>query len=131
MKGKYVQHSVPLLLLFVHIVLHIALGMSGWLLPFELFNLLLLIANVVIALLVYYKKADLLIGSGIMVIVGSHAIIGQRLAPDSLTSGAILMVNILILYVGFKIFEERTFAYAITFVSSYFLLFFIFHKNDG
>ena len=94
-----------------------------------MFNLLLLVANLVIALLVYHKKADLLIGIGVMSIVGSHAIIGQKLAPDSLTSGAILMVNILILYVGFKIFEELTLSHAITFVASYFLLFFIFIKT--
>jgi molybdate/tungstate transport system permease protein len=128
MKLKYLQHIVPIFLLFTHIVLHISLGISGWLQPFELFNLLLLIANGVIALLVYRGKANLLIGIGIMLIVGSHAMIGQRLAPDSLTSGAILMVNILILYVGFKIFEELTLAHAIAFVASYFLLFFIFIK---
>lgn len=129
MKIKYLQHIVPIFLLFIHIILHIGLGISGWLQPFELFNLLLLAANVIIALLVYRRKVDFWIGTGIMLIVGSHAMIGQKLAPDSLTSGAILMVNILILYVGFKIFEELSLSHAIAFVASYFLLFFIFIKT--
>ena len=129
MERKNLNKTVALSILAVHLALHIALGIKGWVKPFELFNLLLLAANVVVALLIIYGKGTLLLGAGAMIIIASHAVIGQKMAPDSLTSGTILMVNILILYVGIKIFEELSIEYFILFVASYFLLFYIFVRR--
>jgi len=59
-------------------------------------------------------------------IIMSHAFIGQRIAPDALTSGSILLINILVLYVGFKIYEYLSKYHFLAFLFSYFILFFIF-----
>ena len=71
--------------------------------PLEFFNLLLLGGNVVVALILVRGRHDLLLGAGIMFLIGAHAFMGHRLAPDPLTSGAILMVNIIVLYVGIQL----------------------------
>ncbi len=120
------QRIVPPVLFAVHLVLHIVLTVQGWLRPFELFNLLLLAGNLITALLILFGKTDFLSGVGIMLVIASHALIGQRIAPDSLTSGAILLVNVLILYVGMKISENLSLAHFLAFIASYFLLFLIF-----
>ncbi len=117
---------IPAALLSLHLALYIASGARGWLQPFELFNLLLLASNIAIAVFLRKGKGDPLAGAGIMLIIAGHAVIGQRIAPDPLTGGALLLVNILILYTGFKVFEKLTFAHAIAFACSYFVLFFLF-----
>ncbi len=117
---------VPLLIAGLHLVLHATLGWRGWIQPLELFNLMLLGANLILAWLTVRKVADRLMGPAIMLLIASHALIGQQLAPDSLTSGAILMVNILTVYAGFKIFENLPLSYGLLFAGSYGVLFYIF-----
>ncbi|MDZ7816452.1 MAG: ABC transporter permease [Planctomycetota bacterium] len=109
-----------------HLCLYVVYALLGEFDPFEFFNVLLLISNFVIAAILYYGDRDVLIGGGIMFLIATHAFIGHRLAPDYLTSGAILMVNILVLYVGVKVNQHlpRTHWYA--FVASYFALYGIF-----
>ncbi|MCX7704204.1 MAG: ABC transporter permease [Planctomycetota bacterium] len=118
--------ALPLVVFLLHFVLHILLGVAGWLEVFELFNLMLLVANFVIFILIGRGKVPLLEGIGVMTVVVSHATVGQKIAPDSLTSGTILMVNILVLYVGFKVFKELSLFHCVAFVGSYFLLFLLF-----
>lgn len=118
--------AMPLGLLLLHFIAHILLGVLGIIDPFELFNLLLLFANIVACILVLRAKGDMLLGTASMAIIALHMIIGQRLAPDSLTSGAVLLVNLLILYVGIRINEHLPVRYWYSFVVSYFVLFFIF-----
>jgi molybdate/tungstate transport system permease protein len=117
---------VPLLIAGLHLVLHAWLGHLGWIRPFELFNLLLLAANLVLAVLAAQRRIGRLMGPAVMILIASHALIGQQLAPDSLTSGAILMVNILTVYAGFKIFENLPLSYGLLFAGSYGALFYIF-----
>jgi molybdate/tungstate transport system permease protein len=116
----------PLLIAGIHLVLHAWLGWLGWIRPFELFNLLLLGANLALAGMAVKRMTDRLMGPAVMLLIASHALIGQQLAPDSLTSGAILMVNILTVYAGFKIFENLPLTYGLCFAGSYGLLFYIF-----
>ena len=97
-------------------------------LNFELFNLLLLLANIVTAIVIIRRGADPWLGAGIMILIASHAFIGQKIAPDSLTSGSILMVNILVVYVGFRIFDNLSLARAMGFVISYYILTKVFKK---
>ncbi len=118
--------ALPLSLLAVHIAFHVLFGFLKWFNPFEFFGLLLLGANAVLCAWIARGMVDPLEGTGAMLVISGHALIGQHLAPDALTSGAILMVNILILYVGFKVFKELSAVYCAAFVSSYFLLFVIF-----
>lgn len=124
--SRRLRRIIPWSVFGLHLVLHVVLGILGWLEPFELFNLLLLAANAVICTWLYKGTSDLLEGAGIMLVIAGHALIGQRLAPDALTSGTLLMVNILILYVGSKVFRELSLAHCLAFVSGYFVLFVVF-----
>jgi molybdate/tungstate transport system permease protein len=61
-----------------------------------------------------------------MFLLVAHAFMGHGLAPDALTSGAMLMVSIIVLYVGVKVNTELPARYWWALVVSYFALFFIF-----
>ena len=117
---------VPAILLGCHIAAYALFSAFGDFDPFELFNVLLIASNIVIAGLLFKGGRDILIGGGIMFLIAMHAFIGQRLAPESLTSGAILMVNILVLYVGIKINQHLPARYWYAFVIGYFALYGIF-----
>lgn len=97
--------------------------------PFELFALLLLLFSIGAAVAAWHERGDALLTPGIMLLVVGHAFVGHRLAPDSLTSGAILMANVLVLYVGLKVHEKLPATHWITFVASYFLLYGIFVRT--
>ena len=123
---KNIQQILPLIILFLHLVLHVTLSIFEKTLPFELFNLLLLSTNVFIGLFLYRGKGHFIIGIGIMLLIASHGMIGHKVSPDSLTSGALLMINILTFYTGFKIFESLPLYNIVVFAVSYVLLFIIF-----
>jgi molybdate/tungstate transport system permease protein len=123
---KQINRMVPALLLVTHWTLTILFGYRGWLDPFELFNVILLIANIILFILSFFGRIDLFMGTAFMIIVASHALIGQKMAPDSLTSGSILMINILVVFTGFKIHENLTRKHFFIFAISYFILFIIF-----
>ncbi|MFA4986717.1 MAG: hypothetical protein WC712_09055, partial [Candidatus Brocadiia bacterium] len=112
--------------LVAHVAAYAGLSVAGLFNPFEVFNLLLLCANVVAAIAIVRGKRDALLGAGVMILVGSHAFIGNKLAPDALTSGALLMVNLLVLYVGLKINEHLPRLHWYLFLIGYFTLFGIF-----
>jgi molybdate/tungstate transport system permease protein len=113
-------------LLALHVLFYVWFGVTGRFEPFEFFSVLLLAANIIIAIRLLRSERDLLIGGGIMFLLGAHAFLGRHLAPDSLTSGAILMVNVIILYVGVKINTLLPARYWYSFVASYLALFYIF-----
>ncbi len=125
-RERHLQRIIPPFLFIAYLFMHVVLSLIHWIQPFELFNLVLLAASFIIAVLLYKGKGSFLLGSGIIFLLASHGLIGQRLAPDSLTSGAILLTNILILYVGIKIFDALPVSYFAAFFTSYFVLFFIF-----
>jgi molybdate/tungstate transport system permease protein len=125
-KSGKTQRILPLLLVCLHLLINVILGISGKIQPFELFNLLLLSANVVIGILLYRGKGHLIIGTGVMILIATHGMIGHKISPDSLTSGALLMINILAFYSGYKIFDTLPRSYILAFVGSYGLLFVIF-----
>jgi len=109
-----------------HLVCYVCFAAVGRIPPLEFFNLLLLAANAIIGIMVARGRGNILLGCGVMAIIGAHAFMGHRIAPDSLTSGAILMVNVIVLYVGFKINRHLPSRYWYAFLVSYFLLFGIF-----
>lgn len=116
----------PLVLAGLHAALHAALGLRGWLQPLELFTLLLLAANLAIAMALRRFSGDRLLGAAVMVLIAAHALVGQRMAPDALTSGALLMVNILTVYSGYHIFGRLGLRHGLVFAASYFVLFYVF-----
>ena len=120
------RRIVPPAVLAAHMAAHVVLSAMGMMEPFEFFNLLLLGANVIACVLLMRGFGDLLVGAGTMFLIGAHAALGRYLAPDSLTSGAILMVNIIVLYVGVKINAHLPLRYWLAFVAGYFVLFFTF-----
>lgn len=130
-QGRDGLRRLPGLLLGVHVVLHVVLSARGRVLPFELFNLMLLAANVGLAVWLARpaRAGHRLLGLVMMGLIASHGLIGQRMAPDSLTSGALLMVNLLIVYVGYHIFTRLTRAHAAAFVASYLVLFEMFVRR--
>jgi molybdate/tungstate transport system permease protein len=120
---KALRRGVVLALLAVHVAGHVVLSLRGSLQPFEPFSLLLLGANGVIAVVLLRGAGDLLLGAGTMLLILAHALLGQHLAPDSLTSGAMLMVSIIVLYVGVKVNRHLPARYWYAFVAGYFVLF--------
>jgi molybdate/tungstate transport system permease protein len=125
-----------------HLALYVLYVILGWAHPLEflvgvwngevaehdLFHLLLLAANAILAAVLIRPGRDLLLGAGAMFLLAAHAMIGQRLAPDSLTSGALLMVTLIILYVGVKINTLLPARYWWALLASYLVLFFLFVK---
>ncbi len=116
-------------ILAAHATLHVFLGRSGWIAPLEPFNLMLLGANTLLGALVITRRVDDFMAPAAMFLIGAHAVIGHHLAPDSLTSGAILMVNLLTVYAGFHIFNALPLRYGFAFAGSYALLFELFIRR--
>ena len=81
---------MPFIIVAIQVALYIILGAKGWINPFEFFNLLLIISNIVIAIILSKDKSRLFMGSSIMIIIMSHAFIGQKIAPDSLDLQSLL-----------------------------------------
>ncbi len=109
-----------------HAALHIALGAAGWTPPFELFSLALLGANLILAAMIAKGAGDFKTSVCAMLLIAAHGLVGMRLAPDSLTSGAMLTVNILAVYVGIKIYEKLPAVNFYAFAGSYLALFLLF-----
>jgi len=113
-------------ILAAHLAACAILSWRGELEPLEFFNLLLLAGNLVIGMILVRSERDLLLGAGVMLLVGAHGFLGHRLAPDALTSGALLLVNILVLYVGLKLYAALPKRYVGAFAAGYLLLFLLF-----
>ena len=91
-----------------------------------IFQALLLAANAVLATLLLRRDYDLLLGAGAMILIGAHACVGHRLVPDALTSGAMLVVSIVVLYVSVKVGTLLPRRYLWALLASYLLLFRLF-----
>jgi len=110
-------------LLAVHVAAYAALSMLGLHNPLDPFSILLLAANVVATSVLARGSRDLVIGAGFMILVAAHDFLGRRLAPDELTSGAILLTSILTLYVGVRVNRLLPPVYWLVFVATYLLLY--------
>ncbi|MFH0911737.1 MAG: ABC transporter permease [Planctomycetota bacterium] len=118
--------AVVALLFLAHLLGYGLLGRRGAIEPFELFQLLLLAGNGCLALFLLKPGRDLWIGGGAMLLVAAHALLGNALAPDELTSGAILFVGLLTFYVGVQVFTRLPLRYGPAFAASYLALFVVF-----
>jgi len=121
----YAKKWLPPLFFAAHALAYLVMALAGKIHPLEPFGILLLAANLSLAVIIR-TRWDISEGLGVMFLVASHAVIGHYLAPDPLTSGAALVVNILVLYAGMRIYRHLPAANWIAFVVSYFLLFYIF-----
>jgi molybdate/tungstate transport system permease protein len=91
-----------------------------------MFQLLLLAANGVLAALLIFQDYDIFLGIGTMILIGAHCFVGHRLAPDALTSGAMLVVSVVVLYVSVKVGTLLPPRYLWALMASYLALFFLF-----
>ena len=113
-------------LLFLHFCAYALLAWGGWSKPGEVFGLLLLGANLGLAVYLVRGSGEILEGLGYMLLIAFQGLAGSFLAPDALTSGAMLMVNLLSLYVGLRLFRYSSVWHQVSFLASYILLFLIF-----
>lgn len=119
--------KVPAAIVLLHVASYIFFSITGKIPPFELFNIMLLSANIAVFMLFRLGIfSDYTLGSACMLIIASHAFIGQFLAPDTLTSGAILLVNILTVYAGIQLIRHLPAGYWYAFAGSYLALFWLF-----
>ncbi len=89
-------------------------------------TILLIAANLTMAFLVSRGKVAMMPGILIMIIIAAHSLIGQRIAPDDLTEGAIIVTNILVLYVGLEIYNNLPRIHLILYLAGYAVLFVVF-----
>lgn len=113
-------------ILGAHIIAHVLLGSFGLTDLFDPLGILLLAGNIVIAFTVITGRRDTLLGAGMMFLVAAHSFLGRHIAPDPMTSGAILFVNMLVVYAGVKINLHLGSAEWFAFVASYLALFYLF-----
>ena len=97
-----------------------------WLRPFDLLNVLLCGGHGGRRRAGVLGKTDLFFSAGAMTLMAAHVLAGPQLAPDNLTSGAILLTGILVLYVGLKVQRHLSRWHFAAFVAGYFLLYFVF-----
>ncbi len=120
------RKRVFLSLLALHLAGYVWCGVTGWIAPFDLFNLILFAFNISAAVMLIRSRFDLWVGAGVMILITAHTFAGHQLAPDELTSGAILLTSILVLYVGMQINKYLPLKYWWVFVASFFALYAIF-----
>jgi ABC-type sulfate transport system permease component len=94
--------------------------------PFDLLNVLLAIGMSVVGARAVWGKVDLLFTVGAIILMAAHVLAGQQVAPDNLTSGAILLIGILVLYVGLKVGRHLSRWHFGAFVAGYFILYLVF-----
>ncbi len=125
--GHVANYAIQALLGHLHPIgfLRELLG-SGKVDDHELFQMLLLAANLALGPALISGRGNLMLGAGSMFLILAHAWVGVRVVPDPLTSGAALVVNILVLYVGTRLSERLPAKHLAAFAASYFALFFIF-----
>ncbi len=125
-RGRMARVIIASVMLTLHLLAYAVLSLLGFADPSDPGHLMLLGANFVIGAIVVWGGHEPILGAGMMFLVAAHALLGRQIAPDPLTSGAILFVNMLVVYVGIKInFHLRT-VHWIAFVASYLALFFLF-----
>jgi molybdate/tungstate transport system permease protein len=94
--------------------------------PLDLLNVLLAAGMAVVGVQALRGKIDLFFAAGAMTLMAAHVLAGAQLAPDNLTSGAILLTGILVLYVGLKVQRHLSRWHLAAFIAGYFVLYLVF-----
>jgi molybdate/tungstate transport system permease protein len=92
----------------------------------DLLNALLCTGIAVISVRMMLGGVDVFLSAGAMVLMATHVVAGRHLAPDNLTSAAILLTGILILYVGLKVQHHLSRWHFAAFVAGYIILYLLF-----
>ncbi|HOK03831.1 MAG TPA: ABC transporter permease [Victivallales bacterium] len=93
----------------------------------DIFDYILYLANIAALILLikgYFHDFEMTISS--IFLIFSHSLLGRIIAPDNLTSGATLVVNIFFVYSALSIYRYGTKIMWYSMCISYFLLFLIF-----
>ncbi|MCX7591055.1 MAG: ABC transporter permease [Kiritimatiellae bacterium] len=110
----------------VYVASYLLMGGLGLLEAFSLFNILASLGLVLVCIRALLGNADPLFSLGAVLLVAGNVFWGQRVSPDALTSGAVLLTGLVTLYVGLKIGTHVGFKHLAVFVSGYLLLFYLF-----
>ena len=94
--------------------------------PLELFGLLLLAGSAVTCVALFRGWCEPLLGAGMLLLIVAQAMVGRLVAPDNLTGGAMLVANLLTLYVGLKLHWHLPARHGTVFAAGYLALFAIF-----
>ncbi|MBN1595078.1 ABC transporter permease [candidate division FCPU426 bacterium] len=121
------RRLVPVLCL-LHVLFHLAGAAAGRYELWQPFLIILLAANLAIGWWLYTGSGDALTGTGVVLLVAAHGLIGHHLAPTAVASAAMLLGNLLTMYVGIKLFQHCSRLHLVLFTLSYLALFFIFVK---
>lgn len=105
---------------------YVVLSCLHWLEPFSLFNLLLSAGVVVVCVRSAIRRGSDSFSVGAVLLIMGNVLVGQRFASDTLTSGAVLLTGIIVLYVGLKIDEHLSRLHLLVFVAGYLALFLLF-----
>jgi molybdate/tungstate transport system permease protein len=111
-----------------HLVAHILGATLNWFDWYDGFLLVLLAINAFVCIWSWRGNGDPLLSLGFVLMVLGHGVVGHHLAPTSVTSAAMLMGNLLTLYVGLQLFRNCSRVHQILFVASYVLLYVLFVK---
>lgn len=105
---------------------YVVLSLAHEVEPCRLFNLLLSLGVVAVCALTLAGRCQGYFAVGTLVLIAAHVFLGQQLAPDNLTSGAILLAGIVVFYVGLKIQEHLSRWHLLALVAGYVGLYWLF-----
>lgn len=108
------------------IMIHSVLGLSGSAPLMALLPMVLMAACLLLTLWLWFGHGDALSGLGFILIMTGHGLLGHHLANDALSSGTMLVGNILVFYVGINLYQHCSKLHFTTFILSYLALFYIF-----
>jgi molybdate/tungstate transport system permease protein len=94
--------------------------------PFDLLRVLLCTGMAAVGAWMATGKAEVFFASGALVLMAVHVHAASRLAADHLTSGAVLLTGILVLYVGLKVERHSSRWHLAAFAAGYFVLYLMF-----
>jgi len=94
--------------------------------PFTALNILLSVTVLAVGFIGIRTSWDTYFNAGTIIIISSLVFIGEVISPDNLTSGAILLTGIIVLYVGLQLQRHLPWWHLGMFICGYLGLFWIF-----
>lgn len=123
---RHISKYILLGLTALYAVGFIAFSLLHYLQPFTALNILLSITVLSVGCLSLRTSWDPYFIAGIIIIIMGLVFVGEVISPDNLTSGAILLTGIIVLYVGLQLLRHLPRWRLGLFVGGYLVLFWIF-----
>ena len=110
----------------IYAVLYVLLSVLRLLEPLRLLNLLISAGVLGVCLDAVVRQRDVFFPVGVILLLMGQVFLGQHVPADNLTSGAILLAGVIVLYVGLKIDEHLDRWHLGCFVTGYLVLYWLF-----